>query len=102
MRLRQADLDRLSHTITSIYATINVGGLNTVLLEKLPTLIASDSHSIALVPLNRQAVIHHNALHLRKIAAERLWALRQFLRQHPLESAGAASAKWGARCMSDF
>ena len=102
MRLLQADLDRLSQIITSIYATMHVGGLNAVLLEKLPSLIASDSHSIALVPLNGQALIHHNAPHLRQIAAERLWALRKFLRQHPLESAGEVSAKWGARCMSDF
>lgn len=102
MRLRQADLDRLSDTITSIYATTHVGGLNTVLLEKMPNLVAADSHSIALMPTNGEAIIHHNAPHLKRIAAERLWALRRFHRQHPLESAGEASAKWGARCMSDF
>ena len=102
MRLTQADLNRLSTAIKALYSVASVADLNTAALQHLPALIPSDVCGITLVPLNGRAVVHHNAPSLNKTVAERLWALRDFLHQHPLESAGDVSATWGARCLSDF
>lgn len=102
MRLTQADLDRLSKTIKAVYSATSVADLTSAVLHHVPAMVPNDATAVTLVPLNGQAVVHHNAPHLDKVVSERLWALRDFLHQHPLESAGEVSATWGATSLSDF
>lgn len=102
MRLTQADLERLSKTIKALYSAPSVGDLTTAVLQQVHGLIPSDAMGVTLVPTNGQAIVHHNAPHLDRTVSDRLWALRDFLHQHPLESAGDTSAAWGATCLSDF
>lgn len=102
MRLSKGDLDRLSQTIRSLYAEFTVSGVNTAALSKIPALIPCDVAAVTLVPQNGEAIVHHNTPSLENALRDRIWALREFLHQHPLENAGAASAQWGATCLSDF
>ena len=102
MRLTKADIEGLSEAIKSIYAASSVSALHTVLLKKVHSLIPSNTTAITLVPADGHAIVHHNSPDLHKPVSERLWALRQFLHQHPLESAGEISGTWGATCLSDF
>jgi DNA-binding CsgD family transcriptional regulator len=102
MQLSRADLERLSATIQSLYSATHVDGLNARLVEDVAKLIPCDFAGMALVPAKGPMRVHHNGKHLHKVLADRLWALRKYLHQHPYEKAGEASACWGARSISDF